>query len=127
MQPASKTRLLREHLPRRITPLFDRICAKILFPEDLEACFGWSGAKSTKRRGQRRPIIREAGTGSRVLSVARWICEMYQGPPPSRAHEAGHTCPGSEREDCVNPRHLRWMTRVENEQWKHSYDDCLHP
>lgn len=106
---------------RASIPLFDRLLTHITFPDDLNACFHWHGAMSQKRNGQQRPVIQEAGRGSRVLNAARVICALYQGPAPTPAHEAGHTCPGGEQEDCVNPRHLVWMTRTENEQWKQAH------
>lgn len=31
-----------------------------------------------------------------------------------------------EREDCVNPRHLVWMTRTENEHHKRTYNRSAH-
>lgn len=81
----------------------------------------WTGAKSQKRRGQLRPVIQEGARGSRVLNVARFLCEVMNGPAPTAEHEAGHTCPEGENDLCVNPRHLVWMTRTENEQWKQAH------
>lgn len=85
-------------------------------------CWNWTGAKSQKRRrGGRqlfRPVIQLAGRGSRVVNVARLVCEWFQGPAPNALYEAGHTCPDGENELCINPDHLRWMTRDENERWK---------
>jgi hypothetical protein len=99
-------------------PLFERLGLHISFPDDLDDCWNWIGAFSKKSRGTDRPVIQEAGRGSRILQVARVVLTFYKGPAPSPEHEAGHTCPGGENSRCVNPRHLEWMTRVENEQWK---------
>lgn len=104
--------------PQRIIPLWDRLLKKVQIPSRSDGCWIWIGAYSTKRRGQKRPIIREAGQGSRILNAARVVCEHYHGPPPSSFHEAGHTCPDGENFRCVAPEHLRWMSRVENEQYK---------
>jgi hypothetical protein len=107
----------RERVYPRVS-VYERIAAKITFVAGLDGCWLWKGARSVKRRGQRRPIIRDDSTPQRVVSVARLMCEFRHGPAPSSAHEAGHTCPDGERDDCVAPHHLVWMTRTENEQWK---------
>lgn len=45
--------------------------------------------------------------------AARVMCEMAHGAPPTPEHEAAHSC-GKGHLGCVNPKHLRWATRVEN-------------
>lgn len=50
----------------------------------------------------------------RVRLVPRIACEIVNGPPPSPAHEAAHTC-GQGHMSCCNPRHLAWKTKLENE------------
>lgn len=45
------------------------------------------------------------------IRVHRLVCERAYGPPPE-AQDAAHSC-GVKL--CVNPRHLRWATRSENE------------
>lgn len=44
---------------------------------------------------------------------ARIMCGLAHGDPPSRLHEAAHSC-GRGHGGCVNPRHLRWATPIEN-------------
>jgi hypothetical protein len=46
--------------------------------------------------------------------VSRLMCEYRHGPPPTQKHQAAHSC-GNGHLACVNPRHLRWATRKENE------------
>jgi hypothetical protein len=46
-------------------------------------------------------------------TAARMMCEMAHGPAPSPKHEAAHSC-GKGDEGCVNPKHLRWATTIEN-------------
>lgn len=49
------------------------------------------------------------------LKAARVMCELANGPAPSPQHETAHSC-GKGHEGCVNPRHLSWKTRAENQQ-----------
>lgn len=52
--------------------------------------------------------------GERPL-VGRLMCELVNGPPPTPKHEAAHSC-GRGDKGCVNPKHLSWKTRAENQQ-----------
>jgi len=45
----------------------------------------------------------------------RMMCEMVHGPAPSRKHEASHSC-GRGHLGCVNPRHISWKTKSENQR-----------
>lgn len=40
------------------------------------------------------------------------VCKLYNGDAPSEDHEVAHTCGNSK---CVNPKHLRWATKSENQ------------
>lgn len=51
--------------------------------------------------------------GKKTLAT-RLMCEWHHGPPPTPKHEAAHSC-GRGSLGCVNPRHLNWKTRIENE------------
>lgn len=51
----------------------------------------------------------------RRIFAHRYICEWINGPPPTAEHHAAHSC-GNGREGCVNRRHLRWATPIENQQ-----------
>lgn len=98
-----------------LAALWDRLFSKVAFPSDvLVECWEWRGAYSKKRRGY-RPNLR---MGRSFINPARLICSWYHGDAPSPAHEAGHTCPLGENSRCVNPRHLQWMSRTENEHYK---------
>lgn len=50
----------------------------------------------------------------------RLMCIMAHGEPPTPDHEAAHEC-GNGHLACINPRHLKWKTRSENQQdcWRH--------
>jgi DNA-directed RNA polymerase specialized sigma subunit len=45
------------------------------------------------------------------------MCELVNGPVPSQDHEAAHSC-GKGDTGCVNPAHLAWKTRSENNNQK---------
>lgn len=43
----------------------------------------------------------------------RAMCIAAHGEPPTKAHQAAHSC-GRGHMGCVNPKHLRWATALEN-------------
>lgn len=71
--------------------------------QETNACIIWPYAKT--KRGY-------AQMGDRRL-VSRIICERSYGPPPSAESEAAHSC-GKGHAGCINKRHLRWATHLEN-------------
>jgi len=98
-----------------------RIRAKTVRPGrgywfDRRACWAWTGATKTKRGGV-RPAVQIGRRGSRVVTVARLLLCLQDGVPLAERSglEAGHTC---HHYWCVNPRHLEWQTRLENEREK---------
>lgn len=44
----------------------------------------------------------------------RFMCELVRGEPPTPEHQAAHSC-GNGHVGCVNPRHLSWKTKSENQ------------
>jgi hypothetical protein len=98
-----------------------RIYAKIVRPS-RRACWRWTGATARKRDGAKRPQVRVGGRGSRVIVVARVLLSLRDRIPLIDRYglEAGHTC---HHYWCVNPRHLEWQTRVQNEEAKQEFDD----
>lgn len=50
----------------------------------------------------------------------RFMCELVNGPPPSEEYEAAHSC-GRGNKGCVNPMHLSWKTRSENQLDKRNH------
>lgn len=87
-------------------------------------CWHWIGATARKRDGARRPKIQVGGRGSRTVLIARLLLCLRDSVPLAERDaaklEAGHTC---HHFWCVNPWHLVWQTRHENEEAKHEYDD----
>jgi hypothetical protein len=67
------------------------------------------------------PFCRDPGNGYGRLGyngkpywAHRFMCELAHGESPTPKHEAAHSC-GNGHEGCVNPRHLSWKTRAENQ------------
>lgn len=63
------------------------------------------------------PFSTTRGYGSMIengktVYIHRMYCERRNGPAPSPKHQAAHSC-GNRK--CVNPDHIRWATRRENE------------
>lgn len=110
--------------------LWDRFWAKVAIPmtdDATQRCWLWKGAKTRRRRKGAMPHIRDDnGRGGKVLIATRVVLEWNKGPAPTPLHEAGHTCPDGEESLCVNPAHLEWQTRTENEQWKQEQTRLRH-
>lgn len=110
---------------RQRRPLWDRFWAKVRIPAVPDShlvCWLWVGGKTRRRNSSGwKGKIAEGGKRGKTLNAARVALELCVGPPPSPAHEAGHTCPDYENSLCVNPGHLEWQTRVENERQKSKY------
>lgn len=68
-------------------------------------CLPWPKSKS---RG-----YGQVATGhSKVEKAHRVMCELVYGPPPTPGLEAAHSC---HNRGCVNPDHLSWETRPDNQ------------
>lgn len=108
-----------------LVPLWDRFWLKVAIPVDEkdseDCCWIWIGSKFNRRNGGQTGQIREAGRGTPRLRAHRVSLVWSQGPAPLDRPEAGHICPGGSNSLCVNPRHLTWQSREENERWKHAH------
>ena len=74
---------------------------------DGDDCLIWPFSVSDHGRGT-------VTLHGRHMSAPKAMCIAAHGEPPTGRHEAAHTC-GKGHEGCMNPRHLRWATRRENE------------
>lgn len=74
-----------------------------------EACLVWPFGRKSDGYGQASGI-----------SAHRAMCILAHGNPPTPKHEAAHSC-GKGHLGCVNPKHLRWATKKENnmDRFKH--------
>jgi hypothetical protein len=97
--------------------LVGRILDKIAAPAADDACWFWMGSYVRESDGKERPKIQVGGRGSRTVTVARLLLCLADGVPlvRRRRREAAHRCG---HWWCVNPAHLRWATREENERDK---------
>jgi hypothetical protein len=53
----------------------------------------------------------------KTKEVHRLVCEIVNGPSPGKIFQASHEC-GKGHLGCINPRHLFWKTRKENDRDK---------
>ena len=77
---------------------------------DSPACVVWPFARMSNGYA----VMRSDG---KVRLAHRVVCELVHGAPPSSKHEAAHSC-GNGPGGCINPAHLRWATRLENDRDK---------
>lgn len=99
------------HKGRPLTPLSYRRNRCVPWLEahvayDGDACLTWPFNRNRHGRTQ----VKYKG---KDMVAARLMCELAHGKPPTPEHEAAHSC-GNGHLGCVNPKHLRWATTVEN-------------
>ena len=82
----------------------------VLVYENKNKCLIWPYAKNTGGYGQ-------VWFKNKQWLVSRLVCQKINGKPPTKQHEACHSC-GNGHSGCVNKHHLRWGTHSENEQDK---------
>lgn len=92
---------------RKLTQVQSFLRNVVILHED-DACLIWPFAKN----GAGYPHMLHDGS---YQLVHRLVCKIAHGEPPSNKHQAAHSC--GER-TCVNKRHIRWATQIENEQDK---------
>lgn len=84
-------------------PLAERLMRLVTVSDT--GCWDYNGAKNKNGYASIR-------VGSRRPTVQRAAYELFVGPIPPRA-EVDHTC---HNRGCVNPEHLRTVTRKQNEE-----------
>ena len=88
----------------------------VAVPYDGDECLIWPYARS---RGYGH--IQYEGRHRKAHAL---VCELVHGPAPTPKHEAAHSC-GKGHEGCVNPKHLRWATTLENARDKITHGTVL--
>ena len=78
-------------------------------------CLIWPFRGSTDGRGYGHLTV-----AGRTVKAHRYMCTLAHGEPDGDQTDAAHSC-GRGHLGCVNPRHLRWASKVEN-----SADKVLH-
>ncbi len=90
------------------TPRGERLrwISDVLMATETDECVPWP----FNRTEAGYPVVHVDG---RSTTATRVICEKVEGPPMEPWYEAAHSC-GKGHEGCVNHRHLRWATPVDN-------------
>lgn len=96
-----------DHVPVREMGKTERFIEEVSREPDTDQCIEWPYAKDAVGRGWGR-------YRGRHILASRAVCIEAHGSPPTDLHEAAHSC-GNGHMGCVNPHHLRWATRKENE------------
>lgn len=97
----------------KIGALFMSEWVLAILPYDGDDCLKWPYATDKDGYGL-------GELGGKIRRAHRYVCTLVNGDPPTPKHEAAHSC-GNGHLGCVNPRHLRWATTLENqrERWRH--------
>lgn len=74
---------------------------------ETENCIPWPFYRDKNGYGM-------IGFRGKVKLTHRVVCELAHGAPLASEHEAAHSC-GNGHGGCINPKHLRWASRAENE------------
>lgn len=81
--------------------------------DDTANCLSWPYAKTAG--------YGETFWNGKPALAHRVMCTLAHGQPPTPKHDAAHNC-GRGADGCVNPHHLRWATRKDNNADKLMHD-----
>ncbi len=88
-----------------------RFVFEIAIPYAGDDCLLWP---FSSKSGNGYAIFKYQG---KMKEVHRLVCEVVHGPSPGPVYQASNAC-GKGHLGCVNPRHLSWKTRKENDRDK---------
>lgn len=95
----------------------------VVLPYDGEHCLLWPFGRYPSGYG----FMHSADGTDRV---SRAVCEDVNGPAPTDAHQAAHSC-GNGHLGCVSKRHLSWKTPLQNQSDRFAHgtnlDGSRHP
>ena len=77
---------------------------------DTDECIVWPWSR--EEHGYAVRIGRNGKKGSSRL-LSRQLCEQAHGPSPTDKPVCAHSC-NNGAGGCINPKHLRWATQLEN-------------
>jgi hypothetical protein len=106
-------------VPER-NPAIDAFFEKALTYEEND-CFIWPFGRDSKGRARWERLESTYLT----THVSRAICMEIYGNPPTDKHQAAHSCSNGHL-GCINPKHLRWATQIENSADDQRGEDCSH-
>jgi hypothetical protein len=84
---------------------------RVALAHDADECLFWPFGRDNRGRGE--VWVGNGKGGGKVRIASRLVCELTHGQPPSPNLHAAHSC-GNGHLGCVNPKHLRWATLIEN-------------
>lgn len=80
---------------------------EVVLPYEGDECLAWPFSHNSAGY----PNISDPDDWSTSVIVSRLLCEHQEGPAPDDKPQAAHRCG---HEWCVNPKHVRWASPVEN-------------
>lgn len=86
---------------------------------ESDECLWWPFSRLTNGY----PVVQTKDGKRRIAS--RVMCEIAHGTPPCDSMDAAHSC-GNGNLGCVNPKHLRWATRIDNCHDKYDHGTHLY-
>lgn len=95
-----------------------RFLREVVIPYEGDDCLPWPFSRI--RSGYGNMLFQ-----GRMQIVPRIVCAVFCGPAPTPKHQAAHSC-GRGHAGCVNPRHIRWATPLENASDKFRHGTALH-